>query len=120
MADEANRPIQSSRAPNAMFDVYQAPNIMDLYADGIGQVYSGPAVTKMEFFRITGFEGEGNNRVEKRELFMRLVMPSAPLIEATGNILVSSVSSIAQFDQAAKMIHDLIVSAAKKVQDVKL
>jgi hypothetical protein len=119
MAD-APELIHRSRVQNANFDVYAAPQIVDVFADGVGQVLTGPAVTKLELYRLVGFEGEGDDRVEKRELFMRITMPSLPLVEATGNILFTLGSSVPQFEAATKAITDVVIAAVKKVHNVQL
>jgi hypothetical protein len=119
MAD-APQPFLRSRAPNAMFDMYAAHQISDVFADGIGQVMYGPLVTKLEFFRLLGFEGEGASRVEKREVFLRMTIPSAAIVEAAGTLLATYAGASSQFEQAAKMINEIVVGSIKKVQDVKL
>jgi hypothetical protein len=119
MAEE-QQPVVRSREPNAMFDTYLTSQISNEFADGIGGVMSGPVITKMELYRVIGFEGEGANRIEKREMFMRLSLPSVALIEALGNILAGYAASAPQFEQAAKATNEVVIAALKKVKDVKL
>jgi hypothetical protein len=119
MAEE-RQPILRSREPNAMFDVYLAPQITDAFADGIGQTMTGPAVTKLEFYRLLGFEGEGENRIEKREMFLRLSIPSVLLVDGLGTIFQTLANNIPQFEAAAHGMTDVITKSVKKIQDVKL
>jgi hypothetical protein len=122
MADEKTnkRLLLSERTAGRMFDMYEAASVMDLFVDGQGRLVSGPQVTKTEFFRTVDVIEEKGQKVEVREVYLRLVMPTAVFIESAGNALAALGGNLKQFDEAAGRIRAVMTDAVKKVQDVKL
>jgi hypothetical protein len=114
------RLLYSERAPGRMYDLYEHPAIADVYADGQGRILSGPQVTKIEFFRTTGINEEGGERLEQREVFLRLTLPTAAFVEAAGNALAGFGTSLSRIDEGAAQLKGVMIGAIKKVQDVKL
>jgi hypothetical protein len=45
------RLLYSERAPGRMYDMYEHPAIVDLFADGQGRILTGPQLTKIEYYR---------------------------------------------------------------------
>jgi hypothetical protein len=58
--------------------------------------------------------------VEVREVFLRLVMPTHTVMEAAGLVLANVGENLKQMDAGATQMREAIVSAVKKVKDVKL
>ncbi|MCS3451903.1 hypothetical protein M2222_008320 [Bradyrhizobium elkanii] len=122
MADQANtrRLLTSDRTPGMAQDLYEAKEIVDLFADGYGRVISGPAVTKMEFFRVVGVKSEGALLVEEREVFLRLTVPTAALFEHAGNMVAGMSENLPALMAASEQARTTILKAVQAAKDAKL
>ena len=114
------RLLYSERATGRMYDMYEHPAIVDLFTDGQGRVFTGPQVTKIEYFRTIDVAQEAEGQVEMREVVLRLTMPTHVFMEAAGNALSRVGENLKQIDAGATQWREAIIRAVKKVKDVEL
>jgi hypothetical protein len=114
------RLLYSERATGRMYDMYEHPAIVDLFADGQGRILSGPQITKLEYFRTIEVAQEADGLVEAREVFLRLTMPTHAFLEVAGTALASVGENLRQMDTGATQLRETIIRAVKKVKDVEL
>jgi hypothetical protein len=123
MADKPNlRLVLSDRTPGRSFDLYQSDRFTECFADGIGRVMAGPANIKLEFYRVNPSDEKTPEGVpiEEREMFVRVVIPSAAFLEAVANVVASLGSHIEQFDLASTNTKKAIQDAFDRVRNLKL
>jgi hypothetical protein len=118
---EKRKLILSERLPGRMQDVYEAPDILNLFADGTVRVLAGPAVTRIEYFRTTNLSNsETNEMIEEREVFLRLTVPTSAYLEAAGVVLASMGQNVEMIRQANDRVLDIIKQSVQQAQNVKL
>jgi hypothetical protein len=120
MSEDKRRMIVSERSEGRNFDIREASDLINVYADGTARVFSGPIVTKLEFFRVTDATEENGVLVEQREVFLRLTVPTIPYIEGAANILSAIGEQLKAMDQAANTTRQVIEAAINRVKDVKI
>lgn len=83
------RKLVEHHQPGQNFVLYANENADEIYVDGIGAMTGGSAVTRLDFFTTTGTEAEegpfGNREI--REIRVRIVMPTATLLEGLFSLI---------------------------------
>ncbi len=117
------KPVVRERTPGRMFDVYLAPQVDYVFADGIGRVISGPQVTKIELTRVIGIKPETINGVvcpvEEREVFCRLTVSTVQLIETCGTLIEQMGVNMPAFDASQQQFKKVITDAIRKAAATK-
>jgi hypothetical protein len=115
------KPIISERKPGRTFDVYMAPQVDQMYTDGISRIFLGPQVTKIELFHTIGQKQEdgSSDLVEERETFCRLTVPTVGLIEACGILIEQMGANMSVFDASHQQLKEVIANAIQKAAAVK-
>jgi hypothetical protein len=101
-------------------DIYEAVDCVNVFADGIARVFTGPVMTKLEYFRTTEVLIRDGVAVEQREVFMRLTLPTVVFVEGSANILAGLGESLPGIVDAANNTRPVIEAAIQKVQNVTL
>jgi hypothetical protein len=86
MADSTDdrKLIRSERAPGRNYDLFSAPSVTRILADGVSGFSIGPAVARIDFFQVARIEeGKGveGQPLETREDVLTLVMPTIALTQ---------------------------------------
>ncbi len=120
MAENTRRRLlMEIRNPGSAQNLYEIDEVQHSFADGIGRVFSGPAVTKIEFFRIANMnlKPEEGPPVEEREVFLKLTLPTAVVLEAALNILSNTKQNMSLMDEATKTLHKLVEDGLERLKN---
>jgi len=75
------------RTPGRIFDLYDDPSTPEVYVDGVNATLLGAAVSKIDFHVAVSVDLSEPAPVEIRQLKLRVVIPTAALIEYLGAML---------------------------------
>jgi hypothetical protein len=117
------KPVISERAPGRMFDIFEGPEVIDLYADGSGRLMVGPQVAKVEFYRLKATKTEDafpGVPIEERETFCRLVIPTPVLAELCGVVIDQLGANMGLLDAGHQHLKTVVANAIRKAGAVKL
>ncbi len=94
MSDDASsgdrRPIQSGRLPGGNYDLYEGSNVVEIFVDGASGSWLGPSTSRAVFHTVTKVEplsGSTTESFERREVALRLTMPTPQFLEFLLNTL---------------------------------
>jgi hypothetical protein len=92
--------IYESRQPKQMFDLYEpASELAELYIDGVGQVMLGTFITKLSFYSVESVENRDEEEaIERREIKLRIALPTQKLIEFCLKTLTTIKDSVPQLE----------------------
>jgi len=82
--------VAQERAPGRSYDLYEGSDVVEVYVDGASGAMIGPSVARMRFHTVTDaspLEGVAGELLEKREVKLRVIMPTPTFVEFLLNSL---------------------------------
>jgi hypothetical protein len=92
---------RSVRKPNLKYDIYYPAATPEMFVDGVDQTMQGYPVSKIVFYQTTRLSNSEEDVVQ-RQAALRLVIPTASLMEFCKNTLAAFGSDTSIFEKSAK------------------
>jgi hypothetical protein len=110
----------SERTPGRRFDIYLGDDVQEFFVDGQARVFISTGVSKLELFRIIDSKDESGGPVDQREIFLRLIMPTAALLEFAAMTISTLSNNLAAMETGNRQALEAIKNAVRVVQKIEI